>query len=133
MTIQLSWDTLEKVILNAENWPVASLILWTDKNCDIDEIGCYPVCISKRQNQHIVYYGPVGWCGADLDDFAFDIYEVRTDNIMNSKKILENIKQMALKLACDKDEQEFKDLRLNGLFVDENCGWEKVLDNIHTN
>lgn len=130
MTKQLSWDTIEKVIENAEDWLVSSLTLFTDESCDLDEIGCYAISLSRRKNQHCIFYGHSSWC-CDLDNFAFDIYEVRTDNIMNSKKILENIKQTALKLAADKDEQELKDIRLNGLFIDVYCGWQKVLENLH--
>lgn len=132
MTKQISWDTLEKVIENTESWLVSSLTLFTDESCDLDEIGCYAISLSSRKNQHNIFYGPSCWSG-DLDNFAFDIYEVRADNIMNSKKIVENIKQMALKLACDKEEQELKDIRLNGLFIDAYCGWKQVLENIHAN
>lgn len=126
MTKQLSWDTLEKVIAAADNWPVSFLTLYTDETCDLSKTDRHFVTLSYRKDKHILYYGPSTW----RDDFAFDIHELRCDNIMNSKKILENVKQMCLRLACHKEEQEFKDLRQKGPFISEYQGWKKILDSL---
>lgn len=130
MTKQLSWDTLEKVISNADNWLTSSLTLFTDETCDLDEIGCYALSLSLRRHLNTIFYGHSTWSG-DLDNFAFDIYDVRTDNKMNAKKIVENIKAIALKLAADKSDQELKDIRLNGLYIDVYCGWKTFLESLH--
>jgi hypothetical protein len=129
MERQISWDTLEKVIATADNWLVSFLTLYTDETCDLSETDCHSVTLSYRKDKHILYYGPSTWSD-DFDDFAFDIHELRCDNRMNSEKILENVKQMCLRLACHKEEQEFKDLRQNGPFISEYRGWEKILDNL---
>lgn len=129
MEKRISWDTLEKLITVADNWLVDSLTLYTDETCDLSETDCHSVTLSYRKDTHILYYGPSTWSD-DFDDFALNVNEIRVDNRMNAKKIVENTKLMCLRLACHKEEQEFKDLRQNGPFISEYSGWKHILDSL---
>lgn len=112
--LRITFEKLNEILSDTSKWERNGMVLNTSTS-DY----CYKVGFQKKDG--LIYFGQVGWCGDELDDFAFsmsDIYSV-PENEYN--KICDQIKK---ELPQYIEEDEEKEIYENGFFADEYCGWD---------
>lgn len=119
ITLEKLSEVLKK-LSKRENWERIDYQLFADEEC---EYQCFSIAIDHRnKDNNQIYFGPCGWCGDQLDDYAFDVTEISSVPMNESEKII-----TAIKSWLRRNVEEAEDFEKNGLYIERYCGWEELL------